>query len=69
MKQREKKQKSREVTIGFDLGDRRHRFCVLDGAEKQVDSKSRNVKLESRKLKAKLALASAAPCALFTLGG
>ena len=31
MKQ-QKKQKSSKVTIGLDLGDRRHRFCVLDTA-------------------------------------
>ncbi len=37
MKQQQKKQKSSLVTIGLDLGDRRHRFCVLDGAGKVVE--------------------------------
>lgn len=27
------KQKSGRITIGLDLGDRRHRFCALDGGE------------------------------------
>lgn len=31
MKQ-QKKQSGGKITIGLDLGDRRHRFCVLDGA-------------------------------------
>jgi transposase len=31
MKQ-QKKQSNSKITIGLDLGDRRHRFCVLDGA-------------------------------------
>jgi transposase len=29
---KEQKKKGSKVTIGLDLGDRRHRFCVLDGA-------------------------------------
>ncbi len=32
MKQPKKQQEQSHVTIGLDLGDRRHRFCVLDGA-------------------------------------
>ena len=32
MKQQQNKQQSSKVTIGLDLGDRKHRFCVLDGA-------------------------------------
>ena len=39
MKQASKKQSS-HVTIGLDLGDRRHRFCVLDGAGKVVEEGS-----------------------------
>jgi transposase len=36
-----KKQKQRsEITIGLDLGDRRHRFCVLDGAGGMVEEGS-----------------------------
>ncbi len=35
-----KKQSSREVTIGVDLGDRRHRFCVLDGAGEVLEEGS-----------------------------
>ena len=31
MKQKKTKKSGREITIGLDLGDRRHRFCVLDG--------------------------------------
>lgn len=30
MKEQQKKDKSSKITIGLDLGDRRHRFCVLD---------------------------------------
>ncbi len=40
MKQQQKKQKSREVTIGLDLGDCRHRFCVLDEAGKVVEERT-----------------------------
>ncbi len=29
---KQQKKKSRNVTIGLDLGDRRHRYCVLDDA-------------------------------------
>lgn len=29
---KQEKNKSSDITIGLDLGDRRHRFCVLDGA-------------------------------------
>ena len=36
MKQ-QKKKKSSKATIGLDLGDRRHRFCVLDGAGKAIE--------------------------------
>jgi transposase len=36
MKQ-QKKRKSSKVTIGLDLGDRRHRFCVLDGAGEVIE--------------------------------
>jgi transposase len=32
MKQQQNKQQRSKVTIGLDLGDRKHRFCVLDGA-------------------------------------
>ncbi len=32
MKQKKTKKNDGEITIGLDLGDRRHRFCVLDGA-------------------------------------
>ena len=39
MKQASKKQSS-HVTIGLDLGDRRHRFRVLDGAGKVVEEGS-----------------------------
>lgn len=39
MKQAKKKQSS-HVTIGLDLGDRRHRFCVLDGAGEVVEEGS-----------------------------
>ena len=39
MKQASTKQSS-HVTIGLDLGDRRHRFCVLDGAGKMVEEGS-----------------------------
>ena len=38
MKQQGKKQKkSSKVTIGLDLGDRRHRFCVLGAGGEVVD--------------------------------
>jgi transposase len=33
----QQKKKSSKVTIGLDLGDRRHRFCVLDGAGKVIE--------------------------------
>jgi len=39
MKQ-QKKKKSRDVTVGLDLGDRRHRYCVLDGAGGIVEEES-----------------------------
>jgi transposase len=34
------KNKSSEVTIGLDLGDRRHRFCALDDAGRVVEEGS-----------------------------
>ena len=37
MKQEQKKQKSSKVTIGLDLGDRRHRFCVLGAAGEVIE--------------------------------
>ena len=33
-------QKSSKITIGLDLGDRRHRFCVLDGMGEVVEEGS-----------------------------
>ena len=39
MKQ-QKSKKSSNITIGLDLGDRRHRFCVLDGAGRVVEEGS-----------------------------
>lgn len=34
------KQKDKRVTIGLDLGERRHRFCVLDGRGEVVEEGS-----------------------------
>jgi transposase len=37
---KQQKKKSRDITIGLDLGDRRHRFCVLDGAGGMIEEGS-----------------------------
>jgi len=37
---KQQKKQSSKVTIGLDLGDRRHRFCVLDGAGAVVEEGS-----------------------------
>lgn len=43
--------KSSEITIGLDLGDRRHRFCVLDGAGGMIEEGSvRNERVALREL-------------------
>lgn len=35
-----KQKKNSHVTIGLDLGDRRHRFCVLDGGGEVLEEGS-----------------------------
>src|SRR6266850_3813126 len=43
--------KSSEITIGLDLGDRRHRFCVLDGVGGIIEEGSvRNERVALREL-------------------
>ena len=43
--------KSSDITIGLDLGDRRHRFCVLDGASGIIEEGSvRNDRIALREL-------------------
>jgi transposase len=43
--------KSSNVTIGLDLGDRRHRFCVLDGTGEMIEEGSlRNDRVALREL-------------------
>lgn len=37
---KQQKQKRSKVTIGLDLGDRKHRFCVLDGGGGMVEEGS-----------------------------
>ena len=43
---REQDERNR-ITIGLDLGDRRHRFCVLDGKGEVVEEGTLSNKLES----------------------
>lgn len=41
------KQKEKRITIGLDLGEKRHRFCVLDGAGEVVEEGGLNNDRES----------------------
>ena len=43
---REQNERSR-ITIGLDLGDRRHRFCALDGKGEVVEEGTLSNKRES----------------------